>query len=390
MRSHTRLVLLLVLILIISACGSNVDNANGSSGSPDNDWLEKAALDESESIEELYEKAKEEGELTLYTIVSITPKIKEAFEAEFEGVELKGGKVSSSQIVDKVIEEHEADIYEADVLLGKGSNGEWDEELLKKGYIHEYRPADVMDGIMEPYRDITGLPITVEFDGLFYNEEAFDEPPIDNWWDLTTEEWRGNVTIQSPLASAGRMEFFLGFVHNADDMAKAYKEKFGEEIELDGTENAGYEFIKRLMENDVIIRDSAEEVIQAVGESTDKDDPLVAIGPSNKLYDRENQNFPILLVDEMMPKVGPAAHQRLFIADNAPNPNAAKLFIKWLASGGEGFEPFNTPGTFPAMTNVDQNFDIISPIDEIDLWNADPEFYYNEIDNFREFFITHE
>lgn len=380
-------------VLMMTACGSNDNNsskASSSTNNKDDSWLESAKLDESESIDELYEKAKEEGELTVYTIVSILPRIKEVFEEEFPGIEVKGGKLSSSQIVDKLTNEYNAGIYEADVMFGKGSSGEWDEDLLQKGIIHEYRPDDVVDGLIDSYKNITGLPVTVEFDGAFYNTDAFDEHPIDNWWDLTTPEWKGNITFQSPMASAGRMEFFIGFIHNADDMAEAYEEKFGEEIELDGTENAGYEFIKRLMENDAIIRESAEDVIQAVAESTDKDNPLIGLGPSNKLYDRENQGFPIALVDELKPKVAPSAHQRLFIVDNAPNTNAAKLFIKWLAGGGNGFEPLNTPGTFPASKNVKQDFDIISHIEDIDLWEPDAEFYYNIIDDFREFYITYE
>ncbi|UKS29424.1 hypothetical protein LOZ80_11010 [Paenibacillus sp. HWE-109] len=74
---------------------------------------------------------------------------------------------------------------------------------------------------------------------MFYNTEQNKTLPLSNWWGLTTPEWKNRVLMVDPLQSPAQMDMFVAFVANSDDMAKAYKEKFG--IVLNGTKNAGWQ-----------------------------------------------------------------------------------------------------------------------------------------------------
>lgn len=68
------------------------------------------------------------------------------------------------------------------------------------------------------------------------------------------------------------------------------------------------------------------------------------------------------------------------IADMAPNPNAAKLLIRYMME--EGFSPWNEPGDYSARASVeaDQVKEFgLPPFDELSLWPVDAEkIYYSK------------
>src|SRR5699024_12851819 len=108
-------------------------------------------------------------------------------------------------------------------------------------------------------------PIITETITVLYNNEAYDKAPIDNWWELTKPEWKGKITMKNPLEAADIQDLFLKMIQHSDEMEEAYREEFGEDIELIETKNAGNEFIKCLFENNFVLRcllgDSVTEVV---------------------------------------------------------------------------------------------------------------------------------
>ena len=100
---------------------------------------------------------------------------------------------------------------------------------------------------------------------LSYNENYYDEPPVGNWWELTEEKWRGLVYMPTPIRSMTTLAFFTMVIRNSDVMAEAYEDLYGEPLILPAGENAGREFIRRLMANGANVVNSSDEIAEAIG-----------------------------------------------------------------------------------------------------------------------------
>ena len=74
------------------------------------------------------------------------------------------------------------------------------------------------------------------------------------------------------------------------------------------------------------------------------------------------------------------------IANNAPHPNAAKLFIKFLLSE-QGFEPWNQMGTYPAVEGLTVA-EGMPPFGEVPLWPSDDLFAYQNLSIVRDFWAV--
>ena len=113
---------------------------------------------------------------------------------------------------------------------------------------------------------------------LFYNAEAYpDGSPITNIWELTLPEWKGKIMMQNPLDNVSWGSWITGFCVGdvPDQLAAAYQELTGEELVLsDGCANAGYEFLKRLHDNEPIYTSSSDEIAESVGTPGQSDPPV--------------------------------------------------------------------------------------------------------------------
>jgi len=201
-RYFLNLFLLFTLVIVLAACGSGNDNENDS-------WKEEANLDANESEEDLYDKAKDEGEVVIYSMSSSWESTKDYFEEEFPEIEVKGAKLHGPDLLTRLGKEQEGGKYEADVVLVKEIHGQVLEEFVNTGMLHGYTPARLMKNLSPPYDEKDYIVPWVAMRSIFYNTDAYDEHPIENWWDLTTEEWEGKVMINDPLASSDTAAVFL-------------------------------------------------------------------------------------------------------------------------------------------------------------------------------------
>ena len=176
-------------------------------------------------------------------------------------------------------------------------------DYVQKGKFHNYKPADIIKHIDPKYCE-RAMPFYMELNEWFYNDEAYpDGPPITSWWDLTKPEWNGRVLLINPLDNHSHMCIYAGIVLNADAFADDYKRVFGEEITLHGTENAGYELLKRLSANDVIFMNSGSEMVESVG-THEQTNPPVAFASSIKMRERKTKNFAIQIASKITPHTG--------------------------------------------------------------------------------------
>lgn len=382
--------LTLLMVFTLVACGKTQESQPEQMvETPKGDgWLEKAELDQEDDIDRLYEEAKKEGKVVIYSMSSRITDVKQTFEEQYPGVTVEAYDMRMAEIFEKVEREHNAGINNADVIFIKDSDGIPYNEMVKSGMLHNYVPKDIGSKMKPEFKEPM-FSTFFEMKQVFYNDEVYKTSPIDSWWDLTRPEYKGKIMIQNPLSTPENQGLFLAMIQNADEMAKAYKEEFGEDILLNGTENAGYEFIKRLMENDLIYTDSDGEIAEAIG-AEGQTDPPFGIVVSSKIRDRFKKGFKIAAVQDIKPRDGVMAPAMLLIVDQAPHVNAAKLLIRWMAGEadgkGAGFKPFLVPGSWPTRSDIEPVD--TPPIDSLNLWDFDLDFNYENINKLRDFLLT--
>ena len=385
------------ILLLATACGTAPQTEESGSGSPDEgetdaltEWEAAADIfNTQQTDEELYELAKEEGSVTIYSISSRCGKVAEAFNAKYPGVVCTAFDVDGSELMEKVSREYEAGQYVADVVHYKDQDGSIYAEYVTPGIFYNYRPDDILAHIDEKYKE-TSTPFYIEMTQLFYNGEAYpDEPPITNIWEVTQPQWKGKVMMQNILEDLAWASWATGFcVGDAPAMLEeAYEELTGEPLVLsEGCENAGYEFLKRLYENDPIFVGSSDEIAEGVG-YPGQEDPPVGFASSTKL--RKNQDNGWCLVPiNLEPTVGIPQINSLYIVNNCQHPNAAKLLVRFIMGGMDGDtsgnDPFNTLGGWPVRDDITPAEDSI-PLEEWNLLQVDTSDIYYNINNVRDF-----
>lgn len=290
-----------------------------------------------ESEEDLYQQAlkNSDGKITVYTAsTKITNTAKASFEEQYPGLTVEVNKFSTKELISKLIEEQNAGLYNTDFVLVKEQGGNLKHDLVDTGMVEKYLPDDIAKNMVKPYDQNIGYPVFIMCKTVAYNTDALGECPVTNWWDLTEPQWKGRIFINDPAKGGPQMDFICGFLMNPDEMASAYVEKYGEEPDLEGEENAGYLFVKKFAENIRLTTDD-QVMYDAVANST-KEDPKIAVTNSNDMQDFLDEDLPITVTWDMVPKLAVENDTYLFVAKNASNPEGAKLLIRWMAGGADG------------------------------------------------------
>lgn len=376
--------LLLTTLLIISLA------FGAFAGTEEDQWAIDNGLNLDESVEELYEKAKAEGKLVIYTISSRTQKVANAFSEKYPGIVVEVYDISSGTLKEKFVTEYESDIHTVDILHSKEQVGEYTFEIFGEGWLHNYQPDSIFANVPESYKTLT--PLMLELNLWFYNTEVYDASPITSWWDLTKEEWRGRVVFQDAASNDAYCAPLTVMVQHADEMAEDYEKVFGEPIVLaDDEPNAGYAFIKRFLANNPIMAKGSDEVIELVG-AKGQTNPPVGYSSSVKLR-KKDEGFAInYSPTTMQVSNGIPALNFISIANKAEHPNAAKLFIKFWMGGedgkGEGYAPLVSLGSWsvrPENPSAEGNI----ALNEIPLWEIDFEYIYQNIETVRDYWVAH-
>ena len=361
-------------------------------GTVEQQWAEDNGLLLDETMAELYEKAleQEDGKVVIYTISSRTAKIAEAFMQEYPGMAVDVYDISSGTLKEKFLTEYEAGIRTVDIVHSKEQVGEYTYEVFDEGLLHNYQPASIFGNVDPSYLTLT--PLMLELNLWFYNTEVYDESPISSWWDLTKAEWRNKVVFQDAASNDAYCAPLVAMVQNADEMAADYELVFGEPIALANDEpTAAHAFIKRFLANDPIIAKGSDEVIEMVG-AAGQTEPPVGYSSSVKLRSQDDGFMINYAPEKMQVSNGIPALNFLGIANEAPHPIGAKLFIQYWMGGedgkGEGYTPLATLGSWsvrPENPSVEGNI----PLDNIPLWTIDFDYIYENIEDVRDYWITH-
>lgn len=360
-------------------------------GNAETQWAKDNGLFEDESMEQLYEKAKAEGKLVIYTISSRTEKVKNAFMEEYPGIDVEVKDISASALKDQFVTEYESGVHYADILHSKEVTGEYVTELFPKGWLHAYRPQSIFGNVDKAYDAFA--PLLLELNVWFYNTEKYETCPFTSWWELTDEKWHGRVVFQDPVSNIAYAALLTSMVQHADEMAKEYERVYGKPIELAADEpTAGHAFIKRFLKNGPIIAKGSDEVIELVG-AAGQENPPVGYASSVKLRKAVESGYKVgATPTTLQPSNGIPALNFVSIINNCPHPNAAKLFIKYWLGGedgqGKGYSFLVSPGTW-ALRPENPTSDKNAPLDTIPLWAADFDYIYANILDVEDYWTVH-
>ncbi len=359
----------------------------------EDDWLKKAELGPyaAPTFDEkkIYEKAKEEKQVTIYSYSSRVHQFAKTFEKQYAGIKVNGFDMDSTEIVTKILAEQKAKNYVADVIFLKDP-ATVQYELLQKGLVVNYIPPDlkrvIPDRFQKPF-----LTHHVSLDALVYNTEANKKSPIGSLWDLTRPEWKSKVLFPDPSKMPEFIEFLTTMVQHSDEMAKEYQRVFGKSIGLSkGSQNAGQEWILRLLKNDAVIAGSTNDVSKAVGQAGQKKPP-VGITAFSRLRDKEkNPKLAFDVAYDLKPVMGVATEVVVLMVNQAKHPHAAQLMVRWMMGdekGGKGYKPYFVLGNI--ATRTDQSAPKGSkPLKDLNVWTADPQYVWEQGQKIRDFWLS--
>ncbi|MGY8984866.1 MAG: ABC transporter substrate-binding protein [Sphingomonadales bacterium] len=375
-------------------------------------WLVETALGPhaigQENWEEIVAAAKEEGEVTVYTASGRIAKLVDHFEALYPGIKLTVYDLGSVKTIEKTVREQDAGIFTTDVIT-TGNSGQVIYELLGKNRIFNYVPSHYIDRIPSENRDPLLIRVN-EAMVFFYNTELHpDVAPISNVWELTQEKYRGRVGVKDPMASGSSLMGLATLVQEPEEMAAAYKRLTGEDIVLgDGVPDAGYEFVRRMLANDLVIYKSGSKLVDAAGKAG-QDDALIVMGSMTYISRNESKGNVNAILSDLDPVSRMVFPTYMSIAAHAPNPNAAKVLIAYLLGSTDinldtklekpyiegasfdllqGLAPYHDAGSVSPRSDVPlpQGGEIW---DEMKGWNVSAKFMWEQGPKLRDFWNIH-
>lgn len=373
MRHRTLFALIAILVAALPLALAQTESID--------DWMRRAEVGpyqpEVEDWDRIYELARQEGRVIVY---SATPLILDAaagFMQRYPGIEVEAFDVRALDMLEKVRREYEAGIYNADVI-NVGSPEIIRQSLEEIGAVVNYVPREMMDVIPVQFRE-PYLYQRMNAIGWAYNPDHHEAPPFSNWWELTEPQWQGRVVHDSPSRSFSTLQFAIAVVEHADEFAAAYERHYGRPIELT-TENAGYEYLKRLLANSVIGSGGSTGMAQAVTDSTGDFTALVVYS----LYGQtvEGGQYRFEYNRDMDPAMGLAWGENQLMITRSAHPNAAKLMTRFMLDEGyfahfsrnpsprtdvEPVPPYEKLGEMNWWT-VDLDFAIEHGSDILDFW----------------------
>lgn len=293
-------------------------------------WLKTAELGVNQPVDEdwgeITRKAKQEGEVTVYSSSSSVNALAEDFMKLYPEIKVNAYDLGSEKTIEKVVREQQAGVFNVDIVNTAGT-AQMFFDLLPNHRIVNYVPRYLVDKIPTELREPL-LTQVIEATVLMYNADTYkDGAPVTNIWQLTEPEWKKRFAMKSPLGSLTSLALLASIVEHSDSFAKAYEAHTGKAIELsDGIENAGYEFLHRLLKNDLVIYDSGSKLATASG-LKGQEKPPVTFSSMHYINKNGSDDYANAILYDIDPAGVFAYSTYTSIAGQAPHPNAAKLFI---------------------------------------------------------------
>jgi iron(III) transport system substrate-binding protein len=358
---------------------------------PDEAWLKAAELGKYAPAKQdwaaIEAAAKKEGKVVVYANSSKVADIKPLFEKKYPGITVEAPDIGGDEVLLKLREEQKAKNFYGDVYYSSSSAGDAIGELLPKQYIWNFVPADLIPVTDESMRN----PLLVVKAGvkvMGYNSELNKSCPLTNIWDLTDPAWKGKMFIEDPLNDASQMGYLVTIASHSQELAAAYKDKYGKDPVLDAdTPDAGWLWLKLFAKNKPVPQPGGDELMAAFAALKMKDSYIGVNAGYSKYSDVLKGKLAFEPCKGMKPVLGLMGATYMAVINRATHPNAAKLFINYVSNDKEGFAPWNTMGSYSPRSDWEAAKGAI-PYKEMktQLWPVDEALVYKTITKYRDFY----
>lgn len=272
-----------------------------------------------EEWEKIVQRAKKEGTLALYT--STTPEaradIVEAFQAKYGiSVEVISGR--GPEVISKLSMERQSGVYWADVYFGGGEpiitmlkpKGIIEPQLDRIFLLPEIlNPQMWYEGKL-PFVDSARTTLTLSLSPskpIWINASKVMPGELKSYMDFLKPKWKNEILINDPTVSGMGNQWFSVFGGNL----------------------LGYDYMRELAkQNPVLLRDKR---LQAEWLARGKYSISIALGWSS-FEPFITLGVPIQVISLVEGDYLSGASSHIALINKAAHPNAAKLFINWLAS----------------------------------------------------------
>jgi iron(III) transport system substrate-binding protein len=356
---------------------------------PQEEWLKANSLGQYDTGEQdwvaIEAAAIAEGEVLVYANSSKTEKAAAGFMEMYPGIKVQAFDLGGDDVLAKTLEEQKAGAFTGDVWFSSGG-ADLIGQVLPKGYVWRFVPDSTAAYTPEMYQE----PLLFSRFGttiFAYNSELEESCPISNIWELTQPEWKDRFFIEDPLNDASTLSKLITIASKADVMKEAYVALYGTEPVLDAdTPDAGWLWLKRFAQNGPTAEPGGDEVDSAFATPGMKDSYMALTSYSNMADVQEG----ILAFNgcwDLVPVVGVQSQSYVGIINQAPHPNAAKLWIKYVTSAA-GRKPWAKFGTFfPDSTyEVPEGQHTLEEIQSI-TWFIDEQYAYDHMIEARDFYL---
>lgn len=248
--------------------------------------------------------ANKEGRVSFYNNLQpngIEPLIAK-FNEDYPNIRVEHIRLGSNPLIERFQTEFDAGRHLTDVLITFPDERVY--EGMKTGWMMEWTPPEAANFNSDFIQDNKLFTLQVAREAIIWNKNRVkdDEAPKE-WADLFDPKWKGKVGMNPPWRSVSIQQIV------------AYWEDLG----LGDT-------AQKLKDNDVRFFEGSGGIIQAVV----RGDVLLAELTDLPLNPLLDDGAPIGFV---YPASGTTlSANKAFVAANAPNPNAAKVFLNWLMS----------------------------------------------------------
>ncbi|MGH7325285.1 MAG: extracellular solute-binding protein [Candidatus Rokuibacteriota bacterium] len=292
------------------------------------------------------EAAKKEGKVVWYTSLALpsAEKVAKLFEAAYPGIKVEVHRTGSQRILQRVMQELQANIKNADVVHTSDA-GHY--VLLKdKKLLAKHTPPGVerfSDGFKDRDGFYYGLRATVNV--IAYNTKIVPaaEAPR-SWKDLLDPKWKGKMVTAHPGYSGVIATHVLALVHLHS-----------------------WDYFKQLAQNKLMLVQSA---VDPAGVVASGERPVAVNGGDYTFYQAKKKGNPIEIV---YPKEGvPLVVSPSAITSFAPHPNAARLFTDFTFSREIQQVMADTEGLYTGHPEVTYPADK-PKLTDLKLLTADPE-----------------
>ena len=303
-----RLAVIVILWLLFASLSQSAESKPASQ----TDWQKAIAA------------AKKEGEVRLWGDQEIThPDIVAAFAKEYPFIKavIVSGRVG--ELMPRIIAERRAGKYLADLYSG-GLGGRSFFDFLKTGVLDPIKPVLLLPEVVDGSKWLNGEHYYADGEkrfvfmyegslagvGLHYNTNLVDLKEFRSYWDLLNPKWKGRILLYERVGVGSPS--VVRFYYNAQ---------------------LGPDFLRRLLtEMDLTVSQDRRQSSDWL--ASGKFPICIDCGDTDRAKQQglPVDEFPHANLKEAGYEISTSGNSGLALVNNAPNPNAARVFANWFLS----------------------------------------------------------